>query len=171
MAWSSDARLAATRGAGHCSRRTRYPHGCGSYCRTSATRGVDSDSDFQVWEELGWHSSYLANRQTTVDGACVHSLRRVPSHRFSALEPSSLNAKGRDSLHEVHVPDRVRVCTACGTCSTFTGKPPNLSMEPVFREESRTVCVIMKVAPPLLDGRKSVASITLANKRCVQASV
>ena len=46
---------------------------------------------------------------------------------------SSLNAKGRDSLHEVDVPDRVLVCTACGTCSIFTGKPPKLSMETVLR--------------------------------------
>ena len=46
---------------------------------------------------------------------------------------SSLNAKGRDSLHEVDVPDRVLVCTASGTCSPFTGKPPKLSMETVLR--------------------------------------
>ena len=49
---------------------------------------------------------------------------------------SSLNAKGRDSLHEVDVPDRVLVCTACGTCSTFTGKPPKLSIETVLRRIS-----------------------------------
>jgi len=29
----------------------------------------------------------------------------------AAAVSSSLNAKGRDSLHEVDVPDRVRVCT------------------------------------------------------------
>ncbi len=58
---------------------------------------------------------------------------------------SSFDAKGRDSLHEVDVRDRVRVCTACGTCSTFTGKPPKLSMEIVLREESRTDCVVIKV--------------------------
>ena len=46
---------------------------------------------------------------------------------------SSLNAKGRDSLHEMDVPDRVLVCTACGTCSIFTGKHPKLSMETVLR--------------------------------------
>ena len=46
---------------------------------------------------------------------------------------SSLNAKGRNSLHKVDVPDRVRVCTACGACSTFTGKHPKLSMETVLR--------------------------------------
>ena len=46
---------------------------------------------------------------------------------------SSLNAKGRDSLHKVDVPDRVLVCTACGTCSIFTGKHPKLSMETVLR--------------------------------------
>ena len=45
---------------------------------------------------------------------------------------SSLNAKGGDSLHELDVPDRVRVCTACGTCSTSTGKHPKLSMETVL---------------------------------------
>ena len=46
---------------------------------------------------------------------------------------SSLNAKDRDSLHEVDVPVRVLVCTACGTCSTFTGKPPKKSSETVLR--------------------------------------
>ena len=54
---------------------------------------------------------------------------------------SSLNAKGRDSLHEVDVPDRVRVCTACGKCSTFT------------------------IASPFIDGRKSVPSRAHANMR------
>ena len=122
---------------------------------------------------------------------------------------SSLNAKGRDSLHEVDVPDRVLVCTACGTCSIFTGKPPKLSMETVLRRTPdclrrhqraemrvafvsacngcklkceftdsrksanrlprraiarRHACRLCAatgtVAPPLLDGRKSVASIT-----------
>ena len=53
MRASSDARLAAARGSGRCSRWTRYQHGCGSYCRTSATRGVGSDSDFQVCGKLG----------------------------------------------------------------------------------------------------------------------
>ena len=53
MRAGSDARLAAARGSGRCSRWTRYQHGCGSYCRTSATRGVGSYSDFQVWGKLG----------------------------------------------------------------------------------------------------------------------
>ena len=51
----------------------------------------------------------------------------------ASVVSSSLNAKGRDSLHKVDVPDRVRVCTACGTCSTSTGKHPKLSMETVLR--------------------------------------
>jgi hypothetical protein len=59
---------------------------------------------------------------------------------------SSLNAKGRDSLHELDVPDRVCVCTAYGTCSTFTGKPIKLSMEIVLRKEDpRTDCILIKV--------------------------
>jgi len=59
---------------------------------------------------------------------------------------SSLNAKGRDSLHEVDVLDRECVCTACGTCSTFTGKPPKLSVEIVLRDEdSPTDCILIKV--------------------------
>ena len=53
MRAGSDARLAAARGSGRYSRWTRYRHGCGSYCRTSATWGVGSDSDFQVWGKLG----------------------------------------------------------------------------------------------------------------------
>jgi hypothetical protein len=51
------------------------------------------------------------------------------SRVFAPAVFSSLKAKGRDSLHEADVPDRVLVCTACGTCSIFTGKPPKLSME------------------------------------------
>jgi len=50
---SSDARLAAARGSGRYSRWTRYQHGCGTFCRASATRRVGSDSDFQVWGKLG----------------------------------------------------------------------------------------------------------------------
>ena len=50
---SSDARLAAARGLGRYRRWTRYQHGCGPYCRLSATRGVGSDSDFQVCGKLG----------------------------------------------------------------------------------------------------------------------
>jgi hypothetical protein len=109
----------------------------------------------------------------------------------------------------VDVPDRVRVCTAFGTCSTFTGKPLKLSMDTVprriphclrrhQREEMRVAslsacngcklkceftesrksanrlrrCAIARrharrlcaatgtVAPPLLDGRESVESVT-----------
>ena len=47
MRAGSDARLAAARGSGRYSRWTRYQHGCGSYRRTAAARGVGSDSDFQ----------------------------------------------------------------------------------------------------------------------------
>ena len=65
MRAGSDARLAAARGSGRYSRWTRYRHGCGSYCRTSATWGVGSDSDFQVWGKLG-HSTYLANSRMAV---------------------------------------------------------------------------------------------------------
>ena len=58
---------------------------------------------------------------------------------------SSLNAKGRD-LHEVDVPGRVRVCTACGTCSTSTGKPHKLSIETKQPfEESQTVLGVINV--------------------------
>jgi hypothetical protein len=39
----------------------------------------------------------------------------------------------------VDVPDRVRVGTACGTCSTFTGKSPKLTME-----TRRVICVTIK---------------------------
>ena len=65
------------------------------------------------------------------DGACVHLLCRVPSPRSSGLLVAQ--CQGWDSLHELDVPDRVRVCTACGTCSTSTGKHPKLSMETVLR--------------------------------------
>ena len=61
--------------------------------------------------------------------ACICcAVSRVPAPAVS----SSLNAKGGDSLHKVDVADRVRVCTACGTCSTSTGKHPKLSMETVL---------------------------------------
>ena len=98
MRAGSDARLAAARGSGRYSRWTRYQHGCGSYRRTAAARGVGSDSDFQF--------------------------PSVGEARMTSL---------------VDVPDRVLVCTACGTCSTFT------------------------IASPFIDGRKSVPSITRAN--------
>ena len=82
---SSDARPAATRGAGRCSRWTRDHLGCGSYCRTSASRGVDSDSDFQVWGSSDDIALTSPTRGWLSDGACVHLLRRVPSHRSSGL--------------------------------------------------------------------------------------
>ena len=100
MRAGSDARLAAARGSGRYSRWTRYQHGCGSYRRTAAARGVGSDSDFQF--------------------------PSVGEARMTSL---------------VDVPDRVLVCTACGTCSTFT------------------------IASPFIDGRKSVPSRAHANMR------
>jgi hypothetical protein len=132
MRASSDARLATTRGAGRCSRWTRDQHGCGSYCRTSATREFGSDSDFQVWGSSDDILLTSPTRGWLSDGACVHFFCAVSRVTAPAVF-SSLNAKGRDSLHKVDVPDRVLVCTACGTCSTFTGKPPKLSMETVLR--------------------------------------
>ncbi len=117
-------------------------------------------------------------------------------------------------MHELDVPDRVRVCTACGTCSTSTGKHPKLSMETVLpripdclrrhqRAEMRVAFVSAcngcklkweftesrksanrlrrcnithrharrlraatgTVAPPFIDGRKSVASLACTNMR------
>ena len=85
MRAGSDARLAAARGSGRYSRWTRYQHVFGSYCRTSATRGVGSDSDFQVWWKLGDILLTSPTRGWLTDGACVHLLCRVPSHRFSGL--------------------------------------------------------------------------------------
>ncbi len=137
MRASSDARLAAARGlgavtagghsigtaAGHIVEH--LPHGELIQTRISKCGG-SSDDIALTSRTRGWLS----------DGACVHLLRRVPSRR-SAVS-SSLNAKGRDSLHKVDVPDRVLVCTACGTCSIFTGKPPKLPWKQSF-EESRTV--------------------------------
>jgi hypothetical protein len=89
----------------------------------------------------GARMTYCLPRQLA-DGCQI-----APAYIFCAVSrvtapavSSSLNAKGRDSLHKVDVPDRVLVCTACGTCSTFTGKPPKLPMGTVLREEeSRTV--------------------------------
>ena len=66
MRAGSDARLAAARGSGRYSRWTRYQHGCGTFCRASATRRVGSDSDFQVWGKLGSHSTYLVNSRMAV---------------------------------------------------------------------------------------------------------
>ena len=85
MRAGSDARLAAARGSGRYSRWTRYRHGCGSYCRTSATRGVGSDSDFQVWGSSDDILLTSPTRGWLSDGACVHLLCRVPSHRSSGL--------------------------------------------------------------------------------------
>ena len=61
MRASSDARLAAARGSGRYRMWTRYQHVFGSYCRTSATRGVGSDSDFQV-DDI----AYLASSRRAV---------------------------------------------------------------------------------------------------------
>ena len=65
MRASSDARLAAARGLGRYRMWTRYQHVFGSYCRTSATRGVGSDSDFQVWGGSD-DIAYLANSRMAV---------------------------------------------------------------------------------------------------------
>jgi hypothetical protein len=78
----------------------------------------------------------------------------VPSSVSRVTAPAvcwSFNAKGRDLLHEVDVPDQVpvpqavRVCTgtvtACGTCSTFKGKPPKLPMETVLRTRRISDCL------------------------------
>jgi len=113
MRVGSDARLAATRGAGRYSRWTRYQHGCGSYCRTSATRGVGSDSGFQVLGKarMTWH--LLRQLAELADGCQIAPafICCTGSRVTAPAVSSSLNAKGRDSLHEVDVPDRVRVCT------------------------------------------------------------
>ena len=85
MRASSDARLAATRGAGRCSVRTRYQHGCRSYWLTRATLEVGSDSDFQVWGSSDDIALTSSTRGWLSDGACVHLLCRVPSHRSSGL--------------------------------------------------------------------------------------
>ena len=124
---SSDARLAATRGAGRCSVRTRYQHGCRSYWLTRATLEVGSDSDFQVWgssDDIALTSPTRGTRGRLSDGACVHLLHRVPSHRSSGLlvsqcQGSRFVARGGRA--------RSGACmhTACDTCSTFTGKPPH----------------------------------------------
>ena len=72
------------------------------------------------------------------DGACLRLLRRVPSHRSSGLivsqcQGSRFVARGGRA--------RSGACmhTACGTCSTFTGKPPKLSMKTVFRRILRRI--------------------------------
>ena len=85
MRASSDARLAAARGLGRYSRWTRYQHVFGSYCRTSATRGVGSDADFQVWGSSDDILLTSPTRGWLSDCACVHLLCRVPSHRSSGL--------------------------------------------------------------------------------------
>ena len=66
------------------------------------------------------------------DCACVHFLCRIPSHRSSGLlvpqcQGSRFVARGGRA--------RSGACmhTACGTCSTFTVKPPKLSIETVLR--------------------------------------
>ena len=88
MRAGSDERLATARGSGHYSRWTRYQHGCGSYCRTFATREVGSDSDFQVWgssDDIALTSPTRGTRGWLSDGACVHLMCRVPSHLSSGL--------------------------------------------------------------------------------------
>jgi hypothetical protein len=122
-------------------------HGCGSYCRTSKmphhgelpvaqTRiskcGGSSDDIALTSRTRGWLS----------DAACVHLLRRVPSHRSSGLlvpqcQGSRFVARGGRAR-----PIGGVYAHGCGpgTCSTFTGKPPKLPMGTVPREEeSRTV--------------------------------
>ena len=113
---SSDARLAATRGAGRCSRRTRYQHGCGSDCLTRAAREVGSDSDFQVWGSsddiaLPRQLAELAEGWQMAPAFIYCTGSRVTARAVS----SSVNDKGRDSLHEVDVPYRLCVCTRRGT--------------------------------------------------------
>jgi hypothetical protein len=132
MRAGSDARLAAARGLGRYSRWRRYQHVFGSCCRTSATRGVGSDSDFQVWGSSDDIALTSPTRGWLSDGACVHLLCRVPSHRSSGLlvprcQGSRFVARGGRA--------RSGACmhTACGTCSTYTGKPPKLSIETVLR--------------------------------------
>jgi hypothetical protein len=79
------------------------------------------------------------------DGACLRLLRRVPSHRCSGLLVSQCQGS-RFVARGGRARSGACVHTACGTCSTFTGKPPKLSMETVLREEeSRTVSDLMKV--------------------------
>ena len=71
---------------------------------------------------------------------------------------SSLNAKGRDSLHEVDVLDRVCVHTVCGTCSAFTGKSPKLSVEIVLRRTKN----------PSKNPGLSEASLTCRDESCIR---
>jgi hypothetical protein len=85
MRASSDARLAAARGLGRYSRWTRDQHVFGLYCRTSATRGVGSDSDFQVWGSSDDTLLTSPTRGWLSDCACIHLQCRVPSHRSSGL--------------------------------------------------------------------------------------
>ena len=131
MRASSDARLVAARGAGRHSRRTR--HGCGSYCLTRATRGVGSDSDFQVWGSSDDIALTSRTRGWLSDGACVHLLCRVPSHRSSGLLVPRCCQGSRFVARGGRARSGACMHTACGTCSTYTGKPPKLSMETVLR--------------------------------------
>jgi hypothetical protein len=78
------------------------------------------------------------------DGACVRLLCRVPSHRSSGLlvpqcQGSRLARGGRAR-------SGARMHTACGTCSTSTGKPHKLSIETKQPfEESQTVLGVINV--------------------------
>jgi hypothetical protein len=132
MRASSDARLAAARGLGRYSRWTRYQHVFGSYCRTSATRGVGSDSDFQVW---GGSDDILLTSPTR--GAVRSRLRSfaVPCpesplqrSRRRSMPRVEIRAKGRDSLHKLDVPDRV----LCHPSSPTLGNP-SLNQLPVWQ--------------------------------------
>ena len=100
----------------------RLPHGELVQTRISKCGG-SSDDIALTSSTRGWLS----------DGACVHLLRRVPSHRSSGLlvpqcPGSRFVARGGCARSGACI-----VCRACGTCSTFTGKPPKLSMETVLR--------------------------------------
>ena len=95
MPASSDARLAAARGSGRYSRWTRYQHGCRSYCRASATRGVGSDSDFQVWGSSDDILLTSPTRGWLSDGACVHFLCTGPE--------SPLQRSSRPSMPRVEI--------------------------------------------------------------------
>ena len=84
----SDARLAATRGSGRYSRWTRYQHGCGSYCRTSATRELVQTRMSKCGgssDDMALTSPTRGTRGWLSDSACLHLLHRVPSRRSSGL--------------------------------------------------------------------------------------
>ena len=97
------------------------PHG--ELVQTPISKCAGSSDDIALTSPTrGWLS----------DGACVHLLCRVPSHRSSGLLVPRCQG-----LRFVARGGRARsgACmhTACGTCSTYTGKPPKLSMETILR--------------------------------------